>query len=174
MLKLPFKEVPAKIVPAVGDILEKIYFFKERFVAGNNQQTIVAIPVENVQENEDPFKIAMLTKTAKQLSKDYVYECSINGSMNKITIAKGIWCITARFMECTSQSNREYIIPTRTKELKIPVLNVYFPDNWNSNEDVFTINFVMRSEESLNQTVNYYSICQISLDALRLDLAADL
>ena len=171
---MSFKEAPNKKVPAVGDILEKINFFKERFAAGNNQQTIVAIPVENVQENEDPFKIAMLTKTAKQLTKDYVYECSINGSMNKITVAKGIWCITARFMECTSQSNREYIIPTRTKEQKIPVLNVYFPDNWNSNGDVFTIKFDTRREETLNQTVNYYDICQTSLDVLRLDLAADL
>ena len=133
----------------------------------------MAIPVENVLENEDPFKIAMLTKTAKQFSRDYVYECSINGSMNKITVAKGVWCITARFMECTSQSKRQLIIPTRTKELKIPVLNVYFPDKWKSNEDVSTINFVMRSEESLNQKVNYYSICQMSLDAIQLDLAAD-
>ena len=173
VLKLPFKEAPAKKVPAVGDILDKINFFKERFAAGNNQQTIVAIPVENVLENEDPFKIAMLTKTAKQLSRDYVYECSINGSVNKITIAKGVWCITARFMECTSQSKRQYIIHTRTKELKIPVLNIYFPDNFKSNEDISTINFVMRGEESLNQTVNYYSICQINLDALQLDLAAD-
>ena len=115
----------------------------------------------------------MLTKTAKQLSRDYIYECSINGSMNKITMTKGIWCITVRFMECTSESKREYIIPTRTKELKIPLLNIYFPDNWKSNEDVSTINFVMRSEESLNQKVNYYSICQMSLDALQLDLAAD-
>lgn len=174
VLKLPFKEAPARRVPAVGDILEKINFFKERFAAGSNQQTLVAISVENVQENEDSFKIAMLTKTAKQLTKDYVYECNINGSMNKLTIAKGIWCITARFMECTSQSNRDYIIPARTKELKIPILNVYFPDNWNRGEDVFNINFVVRSEETLDQTVNYYSICQSSLDLLRLDLAADL
>lgn len=172
--KLPFKEAPARKVPAVGDILEKINFFKERFAARNNQQTMVAIPIENIQENEDPFKIAMLTKTAKQLSKDYVYECNINGSMNKLTIAKGIWCITARFMECTSQSNREYIIPARTKELKIPILNVYFPDNWNSGGDVFNITFVVRSEVTLNQTVNYYSICQTSLDLLRLDLVAEL
>ena len=77
-------------------------------------------------------------------------------------------------MECTSQSNREYIIPARTKELKIPILNVYFPDNWNSGGDVSDINFVVRSEVTLNQTVNYYSICQTSLDRLRLDLTADL
>lgn len=77
-------------------------------------------------------------------------------------------------MECTSQSNREYIIPARTKELKIPILNVYFPDNWNRGEDIFNINFVVRSEETLDKTVNYYSICQNSLDLLRLDLAADL
>ena len=76
-------------------------------------------------------------------------------------------------MECTSQSKRQYIIHTGAKELKIPVLNVYFPDNFKSNEDISTINFVMRSEESLNQTVNYYSVCQMSLDALQLDLAAD-
>ena len=33
VLKLPFKEAPAKKVPAVGDILDKINFFKERFAA---------------------------------------------------------------------------------------------------------------------------------------------
>lgn len=58
-------------------------------------------------------------------------------------------------MECTSQSNREYIIPARAKKLKTPTVDVYFPDNWNSNEDISTIYFVMQSEEALNQTVTY-------------------
>ena len=53
-------------------ILEKITFFNERFAAGNIQPTIVAIPVENARDDEDLFKIAILTKTAKQLRKDYV------------------------------------------------------------------------------------------------------
>ena len=77
-------------------------------------------------------------------------------------------------MECKSQSNREYVIPARTKELKIPVVDVYFPGNWNSDEDVFIINFAIRSEVELNQRINYYIICQTSLDVIRLDLSADL
>jgi hypothetical protein len=173
VMKLPFKEAPVRKAPTVGDILEKISFFNERFAAGNIQQTVVAIPVENVREDEELFKIAMLTRTAKQLRKDYIYECNINGSMNTITVAKGVWCITVRFMECTSLSNREYIIPTKTKELKIPVLNVHFPVGWQSDRDVFPIAFVLRSEITLNQTVNYYSISQTSLNAVGLDLATD-
>lgn len=174
VMKLPYKDAPARKVPAAGDLLEKINYFKEKFTPGNNQQTIVAVPVENKHENEEPFKMAMLTKTAKQLNKDYVYECSINGSMNKITIEKGVWCITARFMETTNQSSREYIIPTKTKEIKIPVVNVYFPDNWNSSGNIFNIDFVTRSEETQNQITNYYVIGQASLDAVRLDVAADM
>jgi hypothetical protein len=93
--------------------------------------------------------------------------------MNAITVAKGVWCITVRLMEYTSLANRDDIIPTKAKELKIPVLNVHFPDDWQSAVDVFPIAFVLRSEITPNQTANYCSICQISLDATRLGLAVD-
>ena len=64
VLKLPYKDAPARKTPAVGDMLEKANYFKARFVSGGNQQTIVAILVENKHENVDPFKMAMVTKTA--------------------------------------------------------------------------------------------------------------
>jgi hypothetical protein len=70
------------------------------------------------------------------------------------------------FMECISLPNREYIIPTKTKELKIPVHD-HFPVDWQSEGDVFPITFVLRSEITLNQTVNYYSISQFRCCRIR-------
>jgi hypothetical protein len=62
--KLTYKEAPIR---KLEDILYKISFFNERFAVGNIQLTIVAIPVENPRDDEEIFKIAMLSKTAKQL-----------------------------------------------------------------------------------------------------------
>ena len=173
-LRLPYKEANPRKVPTVGDILKKINYFKERFSAGMNAQIIMAMMVEHNQENQEPFKMVMVTKSAKQLKNDYIFECTIDGSTNKITIEKGIWCITVRCMEKTAESNTEYIIPARTKEIKVAIENVYFPDNWNEVGHEFNISFTVRSEEIMGQTLNYYSISQISLDALQLDSNVEL
>ena len=66
--------------------------------------------------SEEAFKFAIVTKKTKQLSRDYIFECNIDGSTNKITIAKGLWCITVRFVEIAHPTNLEYIIPTKQKK----------------------------------------------------------
>jgi hypothetical protein len=87
--KLPLKEAPVRKAPTVCDILEKIDFFNERFAAGNIQQTVVAIPVENAREDEELFKTAMLTKTAKQC------ECNINNCRQRSLVHNGqVYCHT--------------------------------------------------------------------------------
>jgi hypothetical protein len=173
VMRLPYKDAPARKAPAVGNILERINFLKERFTPENTEQTIVAIIVENVKENEEPFKLAMLTKPAKQLRKDYIYECKIDGSDNQITVSKGTWCVTLRFMECKAAENNEYIIPVKTKEIKMPLTSVYFPEDDNSSNDHFTIMYSVRSEEIMGQTHNYYSIRDESLEAIRLSMNVD-
>ena len=35
--RLPYTEAPAKKTPAVGDLLERVSFFKERFVPENSE-----------------------------------------------------------------------------------------------------------------------------------------
>ena len=84
------------------------------------------------------------------------------------------YCITARFLEYTSQLTGEYTIPARTKEIKMPFSSVHFPNDWNSGGIMFNINFTSRSEVKLRQTTNYYSISESSLDTLRLDYNIDL
>ena len=166
-MRLPYTEAPAKKTPAVGDVLERINFCKERFARENSEQTIVAIVFENAQENDEPFKLAVVTKTAKQLIKNYVNDCKIDGSDNKITVEKGIWCVTLRFMECLNKENNEYKAPVKTKEIKVPITNIYFPENQGSNSERFSIKYTIRSEEIMRQTVNYYTICKLSIDTLR-------
>jgi hypothetical protein len=173
VMRLPYKEATAKKAPAVGNILERINFFKERFATENVEQTIVAIIDENVQENDVPFKLAMVTKPAKQLRKDYLFECKIDGSDNTITVSKGTWCVTLRFMECKAVENNEYIIPVKAKEIKMPLTNVYFPEDASSCNDHFLIMYTLRSEEVMGQTVNYYSICDESIESIRLSLNGD-
>ena len=131
--KLPFKDAVVRKVPAVGEELRKINYFKDIFSAENTEKTIVAIIVEDKQEIEEAFKLAMVTKSAKQLNKDYVFECIIDGSTNKVTVAKGIWCVTVRFMEIAHPTNLEYIIPTKTRETKTPIYNIYFSELCNEN-----------------------------------------
>ena len=116
----------------------------------------------------------MVTKRAKQLGIDYIFEYSIDGSTNKITIVKGVWCITVRFMEIAHPTILEYIIPTKAKEIKMPIDNIYFPALNNENEIIFKINFSVRSEVANNQTINYYCISQNSVDNIRQDLNVDL
>lgn len=113
--KLPYKDAVVRKVPAVGDELRKINYFKDVFSADNAEKAIVAIITEDRRENEEAFKLGMVTKRAKQLGKDYIFEYSIDGSTNKITIVKGVWCITVRFMEIAHPTNLEYIIPTKAK-----------------------------------------------------------
>ena len=130
--------------------------------------------IENVVENEEPFKLAVVTKTAKQLTKDYVYDCKIGGSDNKITVEKGIWCVTLRFMECFNKECHEYKIPVKDKEIKMPLTNIYFPENQGSNGERFNIKYAIRCEEIMRQTVNYFTICKSSMDTLRSNLSVDL
>ena len=113
-------------------------------------------------------------RVTKQLMKDYVYDCKIDGPDNKITVEKGIWCVTLRFMECLNKENNEYKVPVKTKEIKVPLTNIYFPENQGSNSERFSIKYTIRSEEIMRQTVNYYTICKSSIDTLRSNLNIDL
>ena len=104
-----------KTMVAAGDLLDRINYFKELFSDSGDHQKIVAVPSE----------------TVKQLKRDFVHECSINRSLNRIAVMKGEWCITLRFMQCVDDINKEYTIPLRAKELKAPILNVCQPHDSN-------------------------------------------
>ena len=114
--------------------------------------------------------MAVVTKTAKQLTKDYIYDCKIDGSDNNITVERGIWCVTLRFMDCWNKENNEYKVPVKTKEIKVPLACIYFLDSKDSISERFAIKYTIRSEEIMRQTVNYYTICKSSIDTLRLSL----
>jgi hypothetical protein len=57
----------------------------------------------------EPFKLAMVTKTAKQLSKDLEYSYQVNGVANKTTVEKNTWCVTLRFLHCTDESRKMFV-----------------------------------------------------------------
>ena len=158
--------------PAAGDLLERINYFKELMSDGGDHQKIVAVPSEIRQENEEPFKLAIITKTVKQLKKKIVHECSINGSLNRITVVKGEWCITLRFMQCIDEINQEYTIPLRAKELKVPILNVCHPlDSYIPFDLISTSRTV---EVTRGQSAIYYKISEGSLDTIRSNFDVEL
>jgi hypothetical protein len=72
------------------------------------------------------------------------------------------------YMEKTAASKTEYIIPARTKVISTGIGDDYYPHNWNKIGHEFDINYTMRSEEKMRQTIHYYHISQISLDARKL------
>ena len=172
LLKLPYKEPTSKKTPAEGDLLERIKYFKDLIADGSDHQKIVAVPSENRQENEEPFKLAIITKTVKQLKKDFVHECSINGSLNRITVMKGEWCITLRFMQCIDEINKEYTIPLRAKEMKVSILNVCHPHDSNVPFDLISTSQTV--EVTNGQSVIYYKISEGSLDIIRSSLDVEL
>jgi hypothetical protein len=77
------------------------------------------------------------------------------------------------YMEKTAASKTEYIIPARTKEISTGIGDEYYPHNWNKIGHEFDINYTMRSDEKMRQTIHYYHISQISLDARKLGCGAD-
>ena len=76
-------------------------------------------------------------------------------------------------MEIAHPTNFEFVIPPKTKELKMLIDNIYFPEVWNKDGLVFKINFTVRVEVIGNQTANYYSIRSTDLDSIRQELNSE-
>jgi hypothetical protein len=170
--KLPFKEAPVRSAPAAGDILEKINYFKKLFPATDGEHVIVAIRKENGSDRGELFELAVMTKAVKQLKKDFQFDFIVNGVTSTVTVEKDTWCITVRFLQCFDRRSREYMIPVKTKEVKVPMLTVYSPENLT---EEWRIKYALRIVQQENsQTLNYYIIEESSLDTVASALTEQL
>jgi hypothetical protein len=170
--KLPFKEQVGNPAQSASEELEKIKYLKNVLGATVGEEVIVAIKKEHIDDNGDKFELAIMTKGAKQLKKDFQYDFLINGVTNKVTLEKNTWCITVRFLQCTDHRNRDYSIPVKAKEVKISIEAVHYVQN--EAEDESKLKHTSRSISISNlQTRTIYTMDERALDVIRGVLISD-
>lgn len=124
--KLPFKETVAR-KNCLSEVLQRVNFFKGVIHADGDENIIIAIPCMRTDSNDDPFVLGLMTKKIKETKEDLEVEHLIDGNVQKTTIKKGTWCITFKYLYCKNALENEYYIPVKSKEIKISVLDVYYP-----------------------------------------------
>ena len=124
--KLPFKEnAPPK--NHSSDDIKKVNFFKGTLPPSSEANIIIAIPCDKKDSSDEPFVLGLMTKNITELQRDLESEYSINGVRLKSTIKKGTWCITLKLMYCQNVNENEFYIPIKSKEIKVPIQDVYYP-----------------------------------------------
>ena len=164
--KLPFKEHVANPAQSACEEVEKLNYFKNVLGSNVGEEVIVAIIKENIDDMGEKFELAIMTKGAKKLKKDFQYNFLINGISNKITLEKNTWCITVRFLQCTDHRNRDYSIPVKAKEVKVSIEAVHYIQS--KEDDESKLKHTSRSEAISNsQTRIIYTIDERTLDTIR-------
>lgn len=67
-----------------------------------------------------------MTKKVRQLCNEITHETLIAGMKVRKIIKKGTWCLTVKFLHKVNDVEGEYCIPVKTKEIKVPMSDVYF------------------------------------------------
>ena len=172
--KLPFKENTLPKSYSSDDI-KKINFFKGALPSNSGANIIVAIPCEKKDISDEPFVLGLMTKIIKESQRDIESEYSINSVRMKTTIKKGTWCITLKLMYCQNVNENDFYIPVRSKEIKIPLHDIYYPVD----DSEFTReNYLQCCTQTKilggNQVSNIYTVDNDCLDKLRKSLTDDL
>ena len=165
--KLPFKDNVIR-KDSASEEEKRIDFFKGPLPLRNTQQIIIAIPTEKKDINDDPFVLAIMTKNIKELSKEMPSEYIIGGVKNKTVMKKGVWCMTAKLLFSSHVVENEYFIPVKSREIKIPLDDVYFPtDSQDTNRENYISCNLRSTLLETGQVSNVYVVDCGSLDAIR-------
>ena len=111
----------------------------------------------------------------KESVRDSEIEYEINGLRMKKTIKKGTWCITIKLMYCQNVNENVYYIPSKSREIKIPVQDVYIPiDNDELTRENYLVCRMNNKVIGGSQVLNTYTIADDCLEILRKDMTNDL
>jgi hypothetical protein len=172
--KLPFKE-PALPKKTSCDETKRINFFKGPLPLSSETNIVVAIASEKKDVNDEPFQLGLMTKKMKESKRDSEIEYEINGLRMKKTIKKGTWCITIKLMYCQNVNENVYYIPSKSKEIKIPIQDVYIPiDNDELTRENYLVCRMNNKVIGGSQVFNTYTIADDCLEILRKDMTNDL
>ena len=69
-----------------------------------------------------------MTKKIKECTKDIELEYTALRLKSKVVIKRGTWCFTLKLLCCKNHAENKYYIPVKEKEFKMPLSDVYFPD----------------------------------------------
>ena len=155
--KLPFKE-PSKR-NTVHEEIQRVNFFKGPLPLNTIKQIVIAIQREKVDVNDEPFLLGLMTKQIKESTKDIEYDYIINGVNNKVLIKKGTFCVTFKLVYCVNLLENIHHIPLKAKEMKIPLSDIYFPDEENDlNRENYLTCTMHNVVDNANQNVINYII----------------
>lgn len=172
--KLPFKE-NALPKSYSSDEIKKINFSKGALPPSNESNIIVAIPCEKKDISDEPFVLGLMTKQIKESQRDIESEYSFNSVSIKTTIKKGTWCITLKLMYCQNVNDNEFYIPVKSKEIKIPLHDIYYPVD---DSEITRENYLQCCIQTKilrgNQVSNVYTVDSDCLDVLRKSMRDEL
>ena len=116
-----------------------------------------------------------MTKKMKESIRDSEIEYEMIGLRIKKTIKKGTWCITIKLMYCQSVNENVYCIPSMSKEIKIPIQDVYIPiDNDELTRENYLVCRMNNKVIGGSQVFKTYTIADDCLEILRKDMTNDL
>ena len=165
--KLPFKESILK-KDSESEDEKRINFFKGPLRVSSTQQIIIAIPITKKDANDDPFVLAIMTRKIKELTKEMPSEYVIGGVKNKTVMKKGVWCITAKLLFSLHVIENEYFVPVKSREIKIPLSDVYFPtESQDTNRENYILCDLKSTSLEMGQVSNVYVVNTSSLDTIR-------
>ena len=126
-VKLPFKEAPVK-KSCTEEELQRVNFFKGNLIAGSGGELFVAVKRGKLDMNDEPFVLAIMTKKIKECTKDIEFEYTALRLKSKVVIKRDTWCFTLKLLYSKNHTENIYYIPVKEKEFKMPLSDVYFPD----------------------------------------------
>jgi hypothetical protein len=95
-------------------------------------------------------------------------EYVIGGVKNKTVMKKGVWCITAKLLLSAHVVENEFFIPIKSREIKIPLSDVYFPsDSHDTNRENYILCELKSTSLETGQVSNVYVVNCGSLDTIR-------
>ena len=119
--------------------------------------------------------LGLMTKQIKESQRDLESEYTINSVRIKTTIKKGTWCITSKLMYCQNVNDNEFYIPLKSKEIKIPLHDVYYPVE---DSELTRENYLVCCSQTKvlrgSQVSSIYTIDNDCLDVLRKSMTDDL
>ena len=97
-------------------------------IAGSGGELFVAVKRDKLDMNDEPFVLAVMTKKIKECTKDIEFEYTALRLKSKVVIKRGTWCFTLKLLYSKNHTENIYYIPVKEKEFKMPLSDVYFPD----------------------------------------------
>ena len=171
--KFPFKECIPK-TNVLNDEELRFNFFKGPSPLDDESNVIIPIPSEKKDVTDEAFIIGIMNKKVKVCSKDTEFEYIVNSSRLKSCIKKGTLCMTFRLLYCQNEYENDYYIPPKSKEIKVPLIDVYFPSSVdNLTRETYLKCSTKISMQGTNQTVKTYTVCSDSLELLRSAMSTD-